>query len=151
MPIKEAGSYKVRIVGATLTENTKGRPGLQLRFSGEEGQISETFWITENTLQRIRQNIITCGVPEESLQTTQQWEDFWAEPAAYFPPNHEVMIVAEMEEYNGESKIRVKWINYCARPAKEGTSKTLASMFANADAPRPKASVSFINDQDLPF
>lgn len=159
------GTYRARAISSGVgVSNTKSTPYVRVTFAllgAHEGQeIDWIVYITDKTQERAAEDFRTLGYKGNDLE---ELHERGPEEVAQFLPNT-VSIVVEQEEWKGEVRARVRWIN----PEKKEASSTslFAGMkvaFAQADQkngsgkkpaggaiPRP-APAPAPQDDDVPF
>lgn len=160
-----AGTYRAKAIGSGIgVSNTKSTPyvrvTLALLGSHEGEEIDWIAYVTDKTQERVAEDLRTLGYkgndPEELDNRSEQ-------DVSQLLPNV-VSIVVEEEEWKGEVRTRVRWIN----PEKKATSDTslfsgMKAAFAQLDQkngggkkpaggaiPRP-APPAEASDDDIPF
>lgn len=121
----EVGKYDVVIMDAYRTESGKGTLGLGLKLRADKGEdlIWHTEWITDKTKERFVKRMGDFGIEPGVLES----EEFWEDPSVLLA-GKKANIETESDDYEGKSKIKVKWLNGLERKA--SSASVFASMFA---------------------
>lgn len=105
--IIQAGRHRAVCIGTDHSfSSNKGTPCISLGFRlspGDEDEnrvITAFLYITPNTEERVIKNLLTCGWQGEDMGNINDAE-----------LTTEVELVIEHEEYSGEVRAVVKWIN----------------------------------------
>lgn len=114
---------------AFTTSQEKGTGGFALIVSTSEGPLDRTFWITSNTVERLKENLSEVfGVTPEQLQN----EQFLEGGVNDFLRGKSCSVVAELQrdsnnnvykDSTGKTYFTIKWLN----PSKLGKKVTGAS------------------------
>lgn len=149
------GKHHVQVVGASLTESSKGTMGIRFDFENDQGTIDHTLWVTERTVDRVRENLATLGYSNELFNDPANMDRMQD-----ITLGNECEIVVEDEEYNGDVKAKVKWINAIgsSKAATPGMLDRLHAMLTGKPAPlmsQPRAAepqpFAPIDDERVPF
>lgn len=153
------GKYEVEVVDAYMTESQSGTPGLVFRFENLEGHQECTRWITPATTEYVIKDLETMGFPRAKLSDMENLDKL-----KEFVKGNSVRIVVEDEEYQGDYKPKVKWINKTGAMKKEspelranifsilnGKAPALASAPRNRPAPQSEIPPNTPFDEDVPF
>lgn len=160
-----AGTYRARAIASGVgVSNTKSTPFVRVTLAlvgAHEGQeIDWIAYVTDKTQERVAEDLRTLGYKGNDPE---ELHDRGPEDVAKLLPNT-VSIVVEEEEWKGEVRTRVRWINPEKKEA--GGSSLFAGMkaaFAQLDQksgggkkptagaiPRPAPPPS-VQDDDIPF
>lgn len=98
------GTYKARAIGGALGETEGGKPQIAVEYQVSEGEChGETItwfgYFTEKTIERTMQALRNSGWKTDDLTDLAGLGDT------------EVKIVCDEEEYNGEVRLKVQWVN----------------------------------------
>lgn len=100
-------TYLVRVISAQTTKsNEKGTLGLHLGFGCDNGQIGHTIWVTPSSKDNAKKSLLNLGLSEADIANV----EFWREPQTFLQ-SAECSIKTEYEDYQGQQRVRVKWIN----------------------------------------
>lgn len=155
-----AGTYRARAIASGVgVSNTKSTPFVRIAFALLDREGQEIDWIayvTDKTQERVAEDLRTLGYQGHDPE---ELHNRGPEDVAKLLPNV-VSIVVEEEEWKGEMRTRVRWIN---PEKKAGTSSLFAGMkaaFAQLDQksgggkkpaggaiPRPAP----VQEDDIPF
>jgi hypothetical protein len=119
--------YPARTSGARLTTSDNGTDGIFVHFDcGDNGGIDHTIWLSPARLEYAEKELNALGVSSEQLRSDRFWEEVenWVN-------DKECQIVIGEEEYNGNKRLRVKFINAAVKQAKPGAPKRLAGLFGS--------------------
>ena len=149
---------------AFITSAEKGTGGLSLIVSTSEGPIDRTFWITANTVERLKENLADVfGVTGEQLQN----EQFLEGGVDTFLKGKNCSVVAELQkdasgniysDKDGRKYFTIKWLNP-SRMGKKVTgasTKKIAGLFGggsssgNSQEP-PPVDWGGMDNPDVPF
>jgi hypothetical protein len=112
----QQGRYAAEVIAARVTQSGKGTGGIALEFHTEGGDIDEVLWVTPKTRERVIETMETLGVSRQQLD-----DKATLERLSSLVVGARCEIVVELEMYNGEAKMRVKWINPLAPEAADDT------------------------------
>lgn len=150
------GKYRVKAIDAFMTESQKGTVGLCWSFMCESGRIECTRWVTENTTEYVKKDMVTLGFPEDKLDDIGELENL-----KKYTCGNEVEIVVEDEEYQGSVTAKVKWINKIgSRPSGgPGVRDRLHALLSGRPAPlvsQPRQQSQMepfapVADDDVPY
>src|ERR1019366_4269354 len=69
MPVKADETYEAKVTGAHATVNEKGTLAIALAYGTSDGPITKPWYVTENTVERLKENLLKCfGITEAQLQ-----------------------------------------------------------------------------------
>lgn len=130
MALIPGSRYAARVAQHGLTEATNaGTPGVFFNFDcGESGSISHTVYIaqTSQALEISSKTFMALGATEDELKSAGFWSAI--REGQRFDGAECELVIGE-EEYKGQKRIVVKFINGKAKPAKAGTEDYLAKLF----------------------
>lgn len=127
MPLLVDERYAAKVERPKLTTNDKGSDGIFVHFNcGTHGNISHTIWLTPARIEYAQKDLNNLGVSTEKLASDEFWDNItqWLDGA-------ECEIVIGEEEYNGKTRLKVKFINATVKAASPGASKRLAGLFSS--------------------
>lgn len=116
------GDYKARAVRSyCATSNTKGTPYLNLTFRILEGDLADVeidaqLYVTSNTEKNFVKDLRTLGYRGHNPDELDQLDEV---AIADFLPN-DVSIKVQHEEFNNQTRARVRWINPLVKRAAGG-------------------------------
>lgn len=125
------GTYRVRAVSSGIgVSNNKGTPYVRVTMRVLDGdyeghEIDWMSYVTEKTQERVVKDLRTLGYKGSNPEELHNRGE--AEIEQFLPKT--VSIVTETEEFNGNERARVKWVNPEQRDASEAHS-IFASMKA---------------------
>ena len=147
----QPGTYNVRVANAGfLRSQNKGTPGIAIRFENDtHDYIEHTMWVTPGTTEFVLRDLDKLGMTEERMNS---YEDFAAIGAAL--KGAECEVVVEDEEYQGNWRPKVKFINAAGDPG-DAVSRIYGLLTGRGvpgapSKPQPAAAMA-IADDDLPF
>ena len=125
------GKYEVEITDAYMTESKNGTPGLVFRFENLQGHQEVIRYVTPATTDYVIKDLETMGFPRAKLSDMANLEKL-----KEFVKGNSVRIVVEDEEYEGNVRPKVRWINPPGAMKKE-TPQLKQNIFAllNGKAP----------------
>ena len=123
--------------GAKMVVSQSGTLGFFLRLHCEDGEISHTIWLTDNTKERALETFALLGVTEAQLQDAV----FVRDKLASAVEGREVSFTTTEEKYKGKSRVKVGFIN--KRNRSVGGSPVNAAVAFFGGTP--------ITDDDIPF
>lgn len=151
------GSHKAKPVKWWTGESSHGTPYIAVQFEIVATGETITWWgyVTERTIDRVIESLRYCG----------WWGHELAKMGEEGMGTKEPIIVVDHEEYNGEIRDRVQWVNSGERAVTMGggmdpaTERSFAARLAQAarafDAQRKQtgqaSSSTSISDDDIPF
>lgn len=128
------GDYKARAVRSyCATSNTKGTPYLNLTFRLLEGDLAGTevdaqLYVTPKTEAGFVKDLRTLGYRGHNPDELDQLDEV---AIVDFLPN-DVSIKVQHEEFNGQPRVRVRWINpFVKRAAGGGLFGSMKAAFLN--------------------
>lgn len=148
MKLEDGGRYPARVEGARLTTSDNGSDGIAMRFNcGEHGGISHTIYLTPARLEYAERELNNLGIDSKKLRSDEFWDNIgqWLEGA-------ECEIVIGEEEYQGKKRLKVKFINPVAKPARAGAPARLAGLFGGRSSTQTYADdyATAAHDHDAP-
>lgn len=126
---EDKGKYDVVVSFAGLTETKAGTVGIALTFECHEGELDHTLWLTPNTGDNVRKNILTLGVEPSKLADPETLRTI-----GKLLLGAKCSITTAEEEYKGTKSIKVKWIN--PRNGRAPVTDTTVARAAYFFAPR---------------
>lgn len=159
MALRADQTYSGHIRSAAAVFSGSGTPGIQINLECQDGKISHTFWLTEKTVKRVEKTLTEIGCRSEDLYNENGLDNIDEILA-----DREVSFTTVSEEYKGDTRIKVQWVN---KPRGDSNGKTAASAAASlfsgkkleapvaAPAQRPAPSsapmLPELTDDDVPF
>lgn len=145
MAIKADQTYLGKITSAAACFSGSGTPGIQIHIECADGNISHTFWLTPKTVARVEKTFTELGVEKEYLRTENAIENIDQTLA-----DKEISFTTVTEEYKGEARIRVQWVN---KPRADSNGKTASAVVAKLFAGKKQESEPLpeLRDEDVPF
>lgn len=151
------GKHHVQVIGASLTASSTGTMGIRFDFENDDGTIDHTLWVTERTVDRVRENLATLGYSSQLFDDPANLDRIQE-----ITLGNECQMVVEDEEYKGKIESKVKWINALGRNglgrgsvATPGMRDRLHAMLTGKPAPlvsQPREPQAMpLSDDDLPF
>jgi hypothetical protein len=140
MAFEDGGKYVAECIAAELTSSpTTGNDGIELTFQTEEGITTHTLWLTEKNRDQVYRTLSALGVPD---------------PTHFDPLEGDLslicgascVLIMGAEEYNGKTRMRVRWINRKAPVKRE----SVAAYFRRQNQKAPVAATG-PDDDDIPF
>ena len=146
MAVQADAKYEAVVDSAIFTTSAeKGTLGLFLNFKTGDGMVDCTRYVTENTIDRLKENLSECfGVGEEQLSS----DDFYTGGIQEFLHGKPCSITTEYkkdsngniyEDQNKKRYVTVQWINP-SRAGKKVTKDSLGklkSLFGGNVVSRP--------------
>lgn len=133
MPLlQETGRFPAKSTAAEFGQSEQGTPFLQISFETESGSITGWLYLSEKAIA-------------QSVKTLRQAFEFDGnfETAVEQVVNKECSITVENEPYQGQPKLKVKWINSARSSApisdQAAFLKTLTAKAARIPKEAPKA------------
>lgn len=160
MAVQADMKYEATVKDAYMTESkTKGTAGLFFSFDTEDGPIDHTFYITPSTAERLKENLFQCfGISPAELNDVS-----FLEKISNRVRGDKVQITTKEDEYNGDVRVVVQWMNpvgFGAKRVEHTGLKRIAGIFgggpvsspaySNRNEP-PPAFNQGITDDDVPF
>lgn len=103
------GKHKATVEAYAVTTTSKGDPSVEVRFKLGEDSIVWRGYFTEKTIERTLETLAYLGMTTSDL-------DALGDPnSGALEIGKEAQLTIEPEEYNGKTRMRVKWVN----PVKE--------------------------------
>jgi hypothetical protein len=147
------------VLRAGMTESQKGTLGISLTFELDSGTIDHVLWVTPNTHDRVLKDLNTLGLSQARIDDPDTFEDIDTALRGA-----RCSVVIEDEEYKGEVRARVKWINDPQAQASEDAVARIYGLLASPGkakvapvpinaaprAPEPPPNTPF-SDDDVPF
>lgn len=141
MMTKKAGRYLARVMDWTAGTSKGGTPQVALRFdllsiwTGEEWEEVQDQQITA-FLYPIKTNGSVNEIAVNALKDCFSWDGRFAFFSEREPTEkYKAQLTIEHEEYNGESHLKVKWLNpFNSDPRGSGLAKADASFIKSLDA-----------------
>jgi len=160
-----AGTYRAKAIASNIgVSNTKSTPFIRVTLrvldNQEHGQeIDWIAYVTDKTEERVAVDMRTLGFQGNDLEVLHDRNE---EEVAQLLPNV-VSIVVEEEEWKGEVRTRVRWINPEKKEVGSSLFAGMKAAFAQLDQksgggkkptagaiPRPAPPPS-VQDDDIPF
>ena len=148
--IETAGDHQVTVKTAEFGESEKGTPFVQILFENQSGQsITGWLYLSEAALAGSVKTLRNAFAFDGNFETLPG--QLVGKPCS---------VTTEFEEYNGQERLKVKWINGLRKPAKplSGGNAFLKNLTAKAAripnaAPvtAPKAPTAPKADENEPF
>jgi len=128
-----------------LITTQRGSLGYQVNLVCEDGETCFVIWLTEKNRSRALGYFAVLGVPADKLQS----KTYFDLQLGLDIEGREISFGTQVEEYNGESKIKVAWIG---KKAAENPAAEAAAFFSGkASAPSaPVASSAGGNGRTVP-
>lgn len=164
MSVQAGEKYEAVVSSASYTENDKGTKGIFLSYKTGDGIVDRTFYVTENTIDRLKENLKECfGITDEQLED----KAFLRDQLCQFITGKNCSITTELtkdsngniyKDKNGKTYVGVQWMNPSRagkRITEDGFDK-MAGLFGAA-ASRPRGGneepppVEWGGDADVPF
>lgn len=131
MPVQADAKYEATVESAIFTTSAeKGTLGLFLNFKTGDGMVDRTWYVTENTVERLKENLDECfGVTEEHFSS----DDFYTGGVNEFLHGKPCSITTEYKkdsngnvykDQNGRQYVTVQWLN----PSRAGKQVTKDSL-----------------------
>lgn len=141
--------------GSTLFESkNSGTLGFRVNLSCEDGQTHFDIWMTPKTFERAEKTFIeVLGVPREKLSDG----DYVATKLSDAIVGREVEFDTEDEEYNNETRTKVKWLNRPGGSVMKANPERMVHFFLGnvakpaTDFPEKAPTGTPIEDSDIPF
>lgn len=132
--------YDVKIDGVQLIESaSKGTKGLEFRLDHDQaGIIFHVMWLTPATAKRSAEILGEFGVTAADLKSS----EFWESPEKKLD-GQVAHITTELNEYNKNKTVKVKWFNVpnstpkSSKKASPDAVKFTATLFEDLDEPLP--------------
>lgn len=144
MAVLAGEKYDAVIKDAYLTESMeKGTPGLFISYDTDAGNIDHTWFITPNTVDRLKENLLQCfGITAAELNDNA----FLAKIGARIKGDR-VKITTKEDEYNGNKRVVVQWMNPAgAKRVEPSNMKRIAGIFGGG----PVSSPAYTNRNEPP-
>jgi F0F1-type ATP synthase alpha subunit len=141
------GKYEATVTGIAFTESKSGTQGIAITFESDMGEnIVCTRWVTPNTRARVVKDLETLGFPEHLIEDQNEIENMDKRVVG-----NRALIVVDEEEYKGQVRSIVKWINDI-KPVNraQNTMKLFESLTGKTAAPTRTTTVESFSD-DVPF
>ena len=157
MSLQPDEKYEATVKDAYLTTSkTKGTAGIFFAFETEAGPIEHTAWLTPATAERLKETLGKCfGTTPEQLV-----DEKYLTSIGTLWRGEKVQITTEGDEYNGEERVIVKWMNPAGfRPARIAGDevKRFAGLFGGGPVSSPEYTTRAsslddgITDSDIPY
>lgn len=145
------GTHRVRCTGAYITESrAKGTPGIVFNFRNERGIARKESWITAKTAEYVCKDLETLGVPASALDSPETLDRL-----NELVMDAEVDVVVEGEEYQGDMRFKVRWINEVRSEVGGDVVSRVYGLLTGREAPvaikTQPAQPVLGEDEDLPF
>ena len=163
MAFVENEKYEATVSSAAFTTSAeKGTGGFALIVSTSEGPLDRTFWITQNTVKRLEENLAEVfGITSEQLQNDQFVEGGVGE----FLKGKSCSVVAELQkdsngnvhkDSTGKTYYTIKWLNpsKLGRKVSGASTKKITGLFGGASSDEqgpPPVDWGGVADDDVPF
>ncbi len=159
----QAGEKVGVAVGARFIESKKGTLGLEVEFefeepsSGGRERLSRAFWLSQDAVENSMDTLV--NVLEFNGDDSVDANSVLTNPTA-LNYNKKVKLVVELEEYNGKSYPKIKWVNNLGGSAFVGIEpKVIQSKLASVNfkakflAAKQKAQASSpqVPNHEVPF
>jgi hypothetical protein len=131
MRLYQEGTYDATLQEAYMTESgQKGTPGIIFVFKFGDDYIDTTRWVTPNTSERLWADLETLGFTKKHAEDMENLDRL-----TEICGGHACEIVCEDKEYNGETKLDVKWINPVGgRRSSNGNTKASIHAILNSNS-----------------
>jgi hypothetical protein len=137
----EAGrKYAAQCISAELTQSRKGTPAIELRFRTDEGTAQYDLWLTDNNWGQVFRVLNALGVVDAET---------------FDPLNGDLSLLVgapctlkmAAEEFNGETRIVVKWID----PPRVPVDRERVAAYFGKREQTPPVPAGEPDDDDVPF
>jgi len=103
----QAGTYSAKVSDWGYVETKAGVPGFHIYFDIEGmGSVRWNGYLSEKGMENVFKTLATCGFTGGDLEKVADGKFGKA-----LDTTKELQIVVEIEDYNGKSYPRVKWVN----------------------------------------
>lgn len=152
MSVQPNEKYEAVVIDASLSVAATGSPSIFLSLKTVDGVIGNDLWCTPSALDRTREVMEKCfGITNDDLSAMYRSDD-WSRLKG-----RDVSITTIEEEYQGDMKTKVQWMN----PAGGGRKKVdpaakakLGNLFGgggSAPPQRERQTITPQEDPDCPF
>lgn len=124
----QAGDKIGVAVGARFVESKKGTMGMEVEFNFEEPSkgsmetLRWTGWLSENAIEKTMETLV--DVLEFNGDDSVDENSVLKNPTA-LNYNKKVKLVVELEDYNGKSYPKIKWVNNVSGSSFVGVEPTI--------------------------
>lgn len=109
-----AGDKKAKVVAGRFIKSSKGTMGIEVAFEFEEPttntqeRMNWVGWLSEKALENTMDTLVNvlCFNGNDNVNQAGEFTD-----PNVFDFNKEVKLVVEMEEYDGKTRAKIKWVN----------------------------------------
>jgi hypothetical protein len=128
--------YEATVVKAGMEESqSKGTLGISLTFSvktedGGLAYIDHTMWVTPNTRDRVLENLQTLGLNKERV-----FEPGVLDNLTDHLQGAVCSITTKLDEYRGEERVIVQWINPTKPPVSEDAATRMFGLLKGDPQP----------------
>lgn len=158
MPFVDGERYEATVLRAFPTESaTKGTPAIHIVFETEAGRIETDLWVTPNTKERVLDTLEILGCSRSRV-----FEPGVLDRIGDFISGTVCSIVIAEEEYKGNLRAVVKWIN---EPKKAMSGDAVSRMYGLLGGPVGRRGeqqtitpsdigrlpANFMDDPEVPF
>ena len=140
MAVKADQKYEATVKSALFSVNDKGTLGLGMNYDTSDGPIAKTWYVTENTVERLKKTLAECfGVADEQLQD----QSFLDGGVNDFLRDRPCSITTEVakdtngnpwKDKHGNTYASVQWMNP-SRLGKKATGQSLVKLAGIFGAP----------------
>jgi len=140
MAVKAEERYEATVKSALFSVNEKGTRGLGMNYETPDGPITKTWYVTENTVERLKKTLAECfGVADEQLQD----QSFLDGGVNDFLRDRPCSITTEVakdtngnpwKDKHGNTYASVQWMNP-SRLGKKATGQSLVKLAGIFGAP----------------
>lgn len=136
MPVQPDTKYDAVIREAYITESMeKQTPGLFMSYDTADGNIEHTWYITPNTVDRLKENLFQCF----QITPAELNDNVFLSKIGARIKGDRVKITTKEEEYNGKMKIVVQWMNPAgAKKIEPQALKRVAGIFGGGPVSSPE-------------
>ena len=135
--LTEEGKYEVEVIDAHLIEAKTGSIGVWWDFSCEEGTIEYEMWVTEKTVERSWDTLALLGFTKEHAENLDNLDN-----VGQITRGRRCEIVCKDEEYKGEVKLKVSFVNRLGGRATAATKGRLHQLLTGNSITRLAGPVS---------
>lgn len=129
--------------GSGLYESLNGTLGFQVFINTEDGAADYTIWLTEKNAERAKKDFATLGVDPAKLKAPSEFAAI-----GDTIEGREISFETGEDEYQGKTRIKVKWISPKKDPGVGSLEQRAAHLFGGVS---PKQPALVPEDDDVPF
>lgn len=137
--LESEGRFDAKVTAADLGETDNGKPFVNFTFETSEGIIWGNLYLSEAAIDRSLKTLAEVFAFNGDFADMDQFV------------GKDCSIVTEAEEYNGETRIKVKWINAKGGPKLDPASRASLAERLNAKYSRKSGSAAAAKDDGEPF